>query len=61
MAFRLGIFGVLIAALIGVMVFAYSILNPAQAGGGPGRRRLRRPPPTVADPHRGWPIDQAAA
>ena len=27
MAFRLGIFGVLIAALIGVMVFAYSILN----------------------------------
>jgi pilus assembly protein CpaB len=27
MIFRLGIFGVLIAALIGVMVFAYSILN----------------------------------
>lgn len=27
MIFRLGIFGILIAALIGVMVFAYSILN----------------------------------
>lgn len=38
MAFRLGIFGVLIAALIGVMVFAYSILNPpkqAVQGGAP--------------------------
>ncbi len=32
MAFRLGIFGVLIAALIGVMVFAYSILNPGKHG-----------------------------
>jgi pilus assembly protein CpaB len=32
MAFRLGIFGVLIAALIGVMVFAYSILNPTKHG-----------------------------
>ena len=32
MAFRLGIFGVLVAALIGVMVFAYSILNPGGHG-----------------------------
>ncbi len=32
MAFRLGIFGVLVAALIGVMVFAYSILNPPKHG-----------------------------
>jgi pilus assembly protein CpaB len=36
MAFRLGIFGVLIAALIGVMVFAYSILNPPKHAAQPG-------------------------
>ncbi len=44
MAFRLGVFGVLVAALIGVMVFAYSILNPARHGqqaAGPAT-----PPPT---------------
>jgi pilus assembly protein CpaB len=52
MAFRLGIFGVLIAALIGVMVFAYSILNPvrhAQQPGAPAQAQqqvVEAPPPT---------------
>ena len=43
MAFRLGIFGVLIAALIGVMVFAYSILNPPKQA---GQNAPAAPPPT---------------
>jgi pilus assembly protein CpaB len=45
MAFRLGIFGVLIAALIGVMVFAYSILNPPKHAEVPGA-----PPAALAPP-----------
>lgn len=44
MAFRLGIFGVLVAALIGVMVFAYSILNPSRHG--PSAAAPAAPPPT---------------
>jgi pilus assembly protein CpaB len=44
MAFRLGIFGVLVAALIGVMVFAYSILNPTKHA---DQSAAPTPPPTV--------------
>jgi pilus assembly protein CpaB len=44
MAFRLGIFGVLIAALIGVMAFAYSILNPTRHAGQASAPSA--PPPT---------------
>jgi len=54
MAFRLGIFGVLIAALIGVMVFAYSILNQpkhvqqqvVQPGAPAPAQVVEAPPPT---------------
>jgi pilus assembly protein CpaB len=44
MAFRFGIFGVLVAALIGVMVFAYSILNPTKHGA--QANAPAAPPPT---------------
>lgn len=51
MAFRLGIFGILIAALIGVMVFAYSILNPprhaAVVATAASPAAAPAPPPTV--------------
>jgi pilus assembly protein CpaB len=52
MIFRLGIFGILIAALIGVMVFAYSILNqpkPVVHATGPSQvvQQQAAPPPTV--------------
>jgi pilus assembly protein CpaB len=52
MIFRIGIFGVLIAALIGVMVFAYSILNQPKpvvhvaAPGAPVQTVVAAPPPT---------------
>lgn len=50
MIFRLGIFGILIAALIGVMVFAYSILNQPKhveqaAVTGPAQVATIPPPP----------------
>ncbi len=44
MVFRLGIFGVLIAALVAVMVFAYLILNPAKPP--PQAAAVSAPPPT---------------
>lgn len=54
MVFRLGIFGVLVAALIGVMVFAYSILHQPksvqQAAGPSAPTQVAAPPapsPTV--------------
>jgi pilus assembly protein CpaB len=52
MIFRLGIFGVLIAALIGVMVFAYSILNQPKHvqqvnAAAPVQMVAPAPPPTV--------------
>jgi len=44
MVFRLGIFGVLIAALVAVMIFAYTILNPAKPTG--QQQAASAPPPS---------------